>query len=180
MARLLYSATVSLDGFMAGPGGDMQWLIEHLGPNPMVDGLVPHIGALLVGRRTFDGDDPHRDTEQEGAFEGTWHGPQVVLTHRPPRQPVSDVEFVDDLGRAVAAARRAAGTLAYVNILGGDVGRQCLAAGVVDEIMVCVAPVLLGDGVPFFSPAGGTPERLVRIEAPQVEHVTNLWYRVQR
>jgi len=73
-SRTLYSCTMSLDGFMAGPGGDMQWLNKHLGPNPVADGIVEQVGSLLVGRRTFDGDDPHRGTEQEGAFGGQWHG----------------------------------------------------------------------------------------------------------
>jgi hypothetical protein len=53
MAALLYSATMSLDGFIAGPGGDMSWLTEHLGPNPPVDDLIGRIGALLVGNRSF-------------------------------------------------------------------------------------------------------------------------------
>jgi hypothetical protein len=76
MAKLLYSVTMSLDGFIAGPGGDMQWLRPYLGPNPAVDELLPQIGALLVGRRTYDGDDPHKGTDKEGAFEGAWDGPQ--------------------------------------------------------------------------------------------------------
>ena len=72
MAALLYSVTMSLDGFIAGPGGDMAWPTERLGPNPMVEELIGDIGALLVGNRTFGGDDPHRgDAEREGtAFGG--------------------------------------------------------------------------------------------------------------
>jgi riboflavin biosynthesis pyrimidine reductase len=67
MGKLLYSATMSLDGFIAGPGGDMSWLTEHLGPNPEVEALIEDIGALLVGRRTFAGDDPYRGVpEKEG------------------------------------------------------------------------------------------------------------------
>jgi riboflavin biosynthesis pyrimidine reductase len=58
VATMLYSATMSLDGFIAGPGGDMSWLTAHLGPHPMVDDLIDRIGARLVGGRTFGGDDP--------------------------------------------------------------------------------------------------------------------------
>ena len=47
MGKVLYSATMSLDGFLAGPGGDMPWLTRHLGPNP--GSLHRGIGALLVG-----------------------------------------------------------------------------------------------------------------------------------
>ena len=49
MAKLLYSATMSLDGFIAGPGGDMSWLTEYLGPNPLLDELITRIGAVLAG-----------------------------------------------------------------------------------------------------------------------------------
>ena len=75
MARLLYSATMSLDGYIAGPGGDMSWLAEHLGgENPTADRLLASVGALLVGNTTFGGDDPNRGTDREGAFGGAYHG----------------------------------------------------------------------------------------------------------
>lgn len=60
MGKVLYSVTMSLDGFIAGPGGDMSWLTEHLGPNPTVDEVIGKIGALLIGNRTFRGDDPYK------------------------------------------------------------------------------------------------------------------------
>jgi dihydrofolate reductase len=180
MAKVIYSASMSLDGFIAGPGGDMSWLTEHLGPNPTIDDLIGDIGALLVGNRTFGGDDPHRGTDQEGeAFGGGWSGPQFVLTHRPPADPVPEVTFVGDLDSAVAAAKAAAGGK-YVNVLGASVARQCLAAGMLDEILVCVAPVLLGDGVRLLDLPGGTNVRLERRSVTAVPQASNLWYRVIR
>jgi dihydrofolate reductase len=179
MAKLLYSAAMSLDGFIAGPAGDMQWLKPYLGPNPTVDALVDRIGSLLVGRRTFDGDDPNRGTEQEGAFGGTWSGPVVVLTHHPPDRTVADTTFASDLTEAVAAAKAAAGD-SYVNILGAEVARQCLQAGLVDEILVGIVPVLLGDGVPLFDLPGGANISLERIHVSEGESATNLWLRVLR
>jgi dihydrofolate reductase len=176
-ARLLYSVTASLDGFIAGPGGDMSWLTAHLGPNRTAEDLVPQIGALLVGATTYGGDDPNRGTDKEGALEGAWHGPQFVLTHRPPAEPVPDVTFLDDLGAAVAAARAAAGDR-YVNVLGADVARQCLAAGLLDEVLVFVAPVLLGDGTRLFAHPGGTDVRLERLRVVEEPGATVLWYRV--
>jgi dihydrofolate reductase len=172
-SRTLYSCTMSLDGFMAGPGGDMQWLHKHLGPNPVAQGIVEQVGSLLVGRRTFGGDDPNRGTEQEGAFGGQWHGPSFVLTHSPPAEPVPDTTFVTDLETGVAAAREAAGGR-YVNVLGADVARQCLEAGLLDEILMFVAPILLGDGCRVFDHPGGTRVKLDRIRDDQ------LWYRVVR
>lgn len=188
MARLLYSATVSLDGYLAGPGGDMSWLAPFLGPNPVAEALVDDIGALLVGARTHHGDDPNRGTDREGAFGGAWHGPVVVLTHHPPAEPVPDTTFTADLEEAVrlavAAANDVGGEASYVNVLGADIARQLLRAGRIDEILVFVVPLLLGDGVPLLADpeagaAGGY--RLERIHESSVEGGgTNLWFRVLR
>jgi dihydrofolate reductase len=180
MAKLLYSATMSLDGFIAGPGGDMSWLTGHLGPNPAVEALIDEIGALLVGNRTFRGDDPHRGTEQEGKpFGGGWTGPQIVLTHKIPDSAVPGVTFVDDLERAVRQAKAAARGK-YVNVLGASVAQQCLEAGMLDEIFVCIAPVLLGDGVRLFDRPGGTDVKLERLSLSHAPNATNLWMRVVR
>jgi dihydrofolate reductase len=178
-ARTLYSCTMSLDGFMAGPDGDMQWLTRHLGPNPLAEDIVHRVGSLLVGRRTFDGDDPNRGTESEGAFGGQWHGPVVVLTHRPPEEPPDDPDltFSSDLPGAVATARAAAGDK-YVNILGAEVARGCLEAGLLNEILVLIAPVLLGDGTRLFDWPGGHSVDLVRTHVSEAPGVVNLWYDV--
>lgn len=170
MAKLLYGFSCSVDGFVAGPGGDMSWLTPYLGPDPLVDELIPEIGALLVGRRTYGGDDPHRgDPEREGkAFGGGWEGPQIVLTHRPAAL-APGVTFADNLVDAVAAAKDAAGEK-YVNVLGADVAWQCLEAGVLDEILALPVPVLLGDGVRMFDRPGGQPVAL--------EQLRPHWYRV--
>jgi dihydrofolate reductase len=180
MATMLYSVTMSLDGFIAGPGGDMSWLTEHIGPNPTVDGFIPRIGALLVGNRTFGGDDPHRGSDREGKpFGGGWTGPQFVLTHYASEAADPDITFVGDLDTAVAAAKVAAGDK-YVNILGASVGRQCLEAGLLDEMLVCIAPVMLGDGVRLFEHSGGTNVKLERLSLSEAPHATNLWFRVVR
>jgi dihydrofolate reductase len=179
MAKVLYSVTMSLDGFIAGPGGDMSWLTEHIGPNPTADDLIGDIGALLVGRRTFGGDDPYRGVaDREGKpFGGGWSGPQFVLTHHAPDAPVPGVTFVGSLESGVAAAKAAAGGK-YVNVLGASTARQCLEAGVLDEILVIMAPVLLGDGVRLFDWPGGTNVKLERLSLTQAPLATNLWMRV--
>ena len=180
MAKFLYSAAMSVDGFIAGPGGDMGWLSDHLGPNETIDRLVPQIGALLVGRRTFGGDDPYGDTPAEGeAFGGAWHGPQFVLTHRPPAEPVTDVTFVTDLPSALDSAAEAAGDK-YVNILGADVAAQCLAAGALDEVLVAIVPIMLGGGVRLFDNPGGVAVPLEPIQADHTPQITNVWFRVTR
>ncbi len=177
MAKVIYSATMSLDGFIAGPGGDMSWLKDHLGdvPDAAADALFRATGAILAGRRTHDGDDPNKGTDAEGAFGGRYDGPYFVLTHRIPEHPVPGVTFVGDLAEAVARAGEAAGDR-YVAVLGADVARQCLAAGLLDEIVMFVVPVLLGDGVPMFRRSGGERVRLER----RTDAGTGHWYRVVR
>lgn len=180
MSKLLYGASMSLDGFIAGAGGDMSWLAKvEGGPNPIVRELIDGIGSLLIGNRTFHGDDPNKGTDREGPFGGAWSGPQFVLTHHVPDTPVPGVTFLSDLEAAVAAAKKAAGDK-YACIFGADVARQCLAAGVLDEIVVVIAPVLLGDGTRLFDHPGGTNVTLELIRQDEVPNSTNLWYRVPK
>ncbi|MEO3784677.1 dihydrofolate reductase family protein [Actinocorallia sp. B10E7] len=163
MSGLQWQFTMSLDGFMAGPGGDMSWLQGSLGHGPEVAETMERTGSLLVGNRTFRGDDPYADTPQQGEpYGGGWDGHQFVLTHNPPRTPVPGVTFVSDLREGIAAAKAAAGDK-YVGVLGANVARQCLEAGVLDEILMFVAPVLLGDGTRVFDHPGGTRIALERI-----------------
>ncbi|MBZ4014764.1 dihydrofolate reductase family protein [Streptomyces purpurogeneiscleroticus] len=181
MAKLLYSATMSLDGFITGPDGDMSWLTRYFGPGPTVNRLIRETGALLIGNRTFRGDDPYKGTPQEGEpFGGGWEGPQFVLTHHAPETAVPGITFVGDLGSGIAAAKTAAGEKEYVNVLGADVAKQCLAAGALDEIFVSIVPVLLGDGVRLFDQPGGANVPLERIELTRTPQATNLWLRVVR
>jgi dihydrofolate reductase len=88
-----------------------------------------------------------------------------------------DITFVRDLDTGVAAAEAAAGKK-YVNMLGGSVARQCLEVGVLDEIFVCIAPVLLGDGVRLFDHPGGANVRLERLSLSEAPGATNVWLRV--
>jgi dihydrofolate reductase len=180
MAKLLYSASMSLDGFIAGPGGDASWMTEYLGPDPLLEEVIGNVGALLVGNRTFRGDDPYKGTDKEGQpFGGGWTGPQFVLAHQAPGTTVPGVTFVTNLDSGVAAAKAAAGHK-YVNVLGASVARQCLEAGILDEILVFIEPVLLGDGVRLFDHPGGTTVRLERLSLTPTPHATALWLRVVR
>ena len=179
MAKLQYQCTMSLDGFIAGPGGDMSWLSGHLGENRTVEEIMNLTGALLVGNRTFGGDDPYKGTEHEGEpYGGGWDGPQFVLTHHP-RPSGGGVTFVFDLRDAVERAKAAVGDK-YVGVLGADVARQCVEEGLLDEVFVSVAPLMLGDGVRLFDHPGGTNIRLEPIRVTEVPSATNLHYRVVR
>jgi riboflavin biosynthesis pyrimidine reductase len=69
MAKFLYSAASSLDGFVAGPDGDMSWLADYVGSNPVVDQPLTETGAILVDHRTFGGDDPYK-VSRASLFQG--------------------------------------------------------------------------------------------------------------
>jgi dihydrofolate reductase len=103
----------------------------------------------------------------------------VVTHHPPPGRDDGPVEFVfvpEGVGAAVELTREAAGDR-YVTVGGGaDIARQCLAAGLVDEIQLHVVPVVLGDGVPLFAGLG-TRLRLTKtrvVDGPVVTHLRYL------
>jgi len=178
MAKFLYSATMSLDGFIAGPGGDM-----------FLDGRLS-LSESRCGRADFPNrrhprrqPDVRRRRSVQGAggegeaFGGGWDGPQFVLTHRPPAEQIPGVIFVGDIDTAISESRSAAGDK-YVNVLGASVAAQCLAAGALDEVLVCVTPVLLGEGTRLFEHPGGKTVRLKQISVSHTPQVTNVWYRI--
>ena len=176
MAKMLYSATMSLDGFIAGPGGDMSWLTElSRRPNPTAEHCSPNIGCLLVGGRTFRGDDPNKGTDAEGAFGGQYHGPVVVLTRPAAGRAGPGHDLHRRPARGGGARRRSWRATSTSTSSAPRRPGSCLAAGLLDEILMLVAPVLLGDGVRVFDHPGGTKVRL-----EQLPDATALWYRVVR
>ena len=133
-----------------------------------------------MGRRTQDVE----DRNQPGFYGGAFRGPFFVLRHDPPaQQPVVKGvtgRFIDlPIAEAVALAKQAAGD-ANVVVLGATVARQCLAAGLLDEIVVHVCPVLVGAGVRLYESTGDAPVELESISARQEGETTVLRYRVRR
>ena len=181
MAKVLWHTMSSLDGFIAGRDDDMGWVFGvDGGPGKTADEIVRSTGALLVGRRTQDVE----DRLQPGFYGGAFRGPFFVLRHDPPAQApvVKGVtgQFLDtDIEEAVTLAKNAAGA-ANVVILGANVARQCLEAGLLDEIIVHIAPVLVGEGVRLFDNVDGTPIRLETISSHQEGETTVLRYAVRR
>ena len=183
MTLVRWNTALSLDGFMAGPDDAMDWVFTHDEPgNPIVGEIIKSTGALLVGRRTYDaGQKEGQPEEATEAFGGAWSGPQFVLTHRPPAEPDPAVTFLSgDITRAVATARAAAEAAGGGNVvvLGGQIGRQLLEAGLMDDIIVLVVPILLGDGVRLFGSPPAAPVPLELVTATQFGQITNLHYRV--
>jgi dihydrofolate reductase len=175
--KVVVNRAMSLDGFIAGPGDAMDWIGE-LVPGDDVAEIAAATGAMLVGRRTSDvGDRMKADDPDRGDYP--FSGPMFLLTHRPPDPPDPRVSVLSgDIGEAVATALAAAGGK-NLEILGADVAAQALRRGLVDEILVYVLPIVLGDGIPF-SPAGSARVDLDPISSKRSGAVTILRFRVRK
>jgi dihydrofolate reductase len=177
MGKVLWHMMMSLDGFIAGPNDDMQWAFGvDGGPSQTIEEVLRSTGALLVGRRTQDVE----DRLQPGFYGGAFRGPFFVLRHDPPSEPpvVKGVtgQFIDlGIEEAVRLAKAAAEG-GDVVVLGANVARQCLEGGLLDEIIVHVAPVLVGDGVRLFERAGGAAVKLMPIYSADEGGMTVLRY----
>jgi dihydrofolate reductase len=197
MTTVYTGASMSLDGYIAGPGeSGFEHLFKWYGNGEvevktampdltmrMTEQNVEHwrqmldvTGALVVGRKLFD-------------YTKGWGGrhpldkPVVVLTHQPPQDWPADTPFTfvtDGIEAAIEQARTLAGDKG-VGLNGGMIARQALDAGLLDEIWVDLVPVLLGAGTPFFEQLGSAP---VELEGPlsvtDAKDVTHLRYRVKR
>ena len=142
--------------------------------------------AYVMGRRMFSGGSG--PWEDDPVAEGWWgeeppfHGPVFVLTHhpRPPLEKTGTTfTFVTDgIEAALEQARAAAGDDDVLVAGGADVIQQCARAGLLDELQLHVAPMLLGSGTRLFDDVGGLKVELVRaVDSPAAAHLT---YRVLR
>jgi dihydrofolate reductase len=198
MNKVIAIMSMSLDGFVAdandGVDEVFDWYFSgdvEVSTAPQTWGMTFHvseasadhlraiqaeIGAMLTGRRTFEVADGWGGNHP-------WGIPAFVLTHSVPEgwpRPDSTVEFVTNgIESAVARAKAAAGVKA-VGLHGADTIQQCLKAGLLDEIHVDLAAVLLGEGVRLFDHLADTPVVLGNPAVVVGEGVTHLRYPVHR
>jgi dihydrofolate reductase len=198
MTKVYTGASMSLDGYIAGPAETgfehlFKWYgngeVEVPTTHPemtlrMTPGSAEHFrnlidmtGALVVGRKLFDSTNAWGGNHPMGR-------PVVVVTHGVPEGwPRDDAPFTfvtDGIGRAVEQAKALAGGR-VVGVNGGTIARQCLEAGLLEEIWVDLVPVLLGGGTPFFDQVKGAPFELEGpLSVVQGTDVTHLRYRVRR
>lgn len=196
MGDVIVDLSVSLDGFIAGPGdgpelplgrggeGIFGWmsggearegLDERLAvpeaSRVVIDEWVTSCGAMISGRRTFD-------------IAGGWadghpiDAPIFVLTHEPPTEGrwSPQVRFATTLDEALDGALAVAGDK-DVSVAGASIAQQVLAAGRLDRVQVSVTPWLLGAGVRLFDHFDG-PVELEQARVIESEGVTHLRYRV--
>lgn len=166
--KVLWHFTMSLDGFVAGPNHEMDWMSGISGRPGVEEEYTATTGAVLGGR---DGWDASPGARPYGGGDA-WQGQVFVLTHHPEdATPADDVTFLDcDVAEAVRIALDAAGGK-NVEVLSPSIGAQLIGRGLIDEIDLHIAPVLLGDGIRLFVNPGGAPVRLDRVHdgAPNAE-----------
>jgi dihydrofolate reductase len=171
---------MSLDGFIAGPGHDMSWTggAEYDTSSRLADEVARSTGVVLAGRGWYEVASADEGGAVAGIYGGAWSGPVLVLTHHPERL-ASDrtVEAVSDLETGLARAEELAAGRA-VSIFGADVARQVLALGRLDEIIVQIVPVVLGDGVRLFGEAPAPRAGLERTYAGTSGALTDIRFRV--
>ncbi|MEV0425317.1 dihydrofolate reductase family protein [Micromonospora sp. NPDC050495] len=170
--KVLWHFTMSLDGFVAGPDHAMGWMTGTLSRPGLIEEYVGTTGAVLRGRAGWDADPSARP------YGGAWVGPIFVLTHHPEdATPAEGVTFLNcDPAEAVRIGLKAAGGR-NLEVHSATIGRQLLALGLLDEIDLHVAPVLLGDGIRLFDNPGGEPITLRHVGERLPTAIVNVRYR---
>ena len=196
MGKVVAEFTMSLDGFIAGPDDDIRHLFGWYNSGdtefPVVGTEMVFkisrassellsrewgaLGAIVTGRRDFD-------------VSNAWGGkpplavPTFIVTHRAPQEWVYDrspFTFVTDgVASALAQARQAADDKT-VGVGGTTIVQQCLRAGLLDEIQIHLAPILLGAGIRLFDNLGAHPIDLEQIGTIEGTGVTHLRFRVKK
>lgn len=171
--KVLWHFTMSLDGFVAGPDHDMSWMTGFTVRPGLIDDYVQTTGAVLAGRSGFDS--AIGDVRPYG---GAWRGPIFVLTHHPEdARPADGITMLScPVEEAVRIAHRAADGK-NVEVFSPTIGRQLLALGLIDEIDLHIAPILLGDGIRMYDEPGTEPIRLHLAGDADATACVNLRYR---
>jgi dihydrofolate reductase len=194
MGKVIFNMSVSLDGFIAGPNDQVDQVFkwysmgdtEVVLPGPglkfnvsnasakLIAQTWPTVRAAIIGRRNFN-------VAQAWGGHPPGDRPHFVLTHRIPQEWVyegSPFTFVlDGVERAVQQAKKVAGNK-NVSVGTATVMQQCLKAGLLDEIHLDLAHVMLGTGRRLFENLGDEPFELERIRVVEGTGVTHLQFRV--
>jgi dihydrofolate reductase len=189
MTNVTFSLSISLDGFVAGPKDEIDPLHDWLfaGEHPsragfgrmtepsraLLDAGLDNLGAVVAGRTTFE-------VSERWGGAGPFSAPTFIVTHTPPTENRGDFTYVTEGVEAAVEQARAAAGEKDVSLMGAIVPQQAIRAGLVDEFVITLIPVLLGEGKRLFEHLGGRVdlERTRVIEAP--EGVTHMRFRVIR
>lgn len=193
MGKVVFDISMSLDGFVTasgrspeepmGDGGQklVEWAFgEDERNREFLERSISELGASIAGRETYDTSLPWWGADGPS---GPARRPLFVVTHEAPAEsPEGGVyTFVTDgIERALARAKAAADGKTVTVMGGASIGRQYIAAGLVDEISIHLVPVLFGGGTRMFEDLGGQHIRLEPIEALETPEATHLRYRVAK
>lgn len=171
--KVLWHFTMSLDGFVAGPNHQMDWMAGISFRSGLVHEYVQTTGAVLGGRDDWD-----MATGDSRPYGGAWDGPIFVLTHHPEdATPADGVTFLNcGVAEAVRIGLQAARGK-NLEVFSPTIGRQLLELGLIDEIDLHIAPILLGDGIRLYDNPGGEPIRLHLVSEHDPALVLNARYR---
>lgn len=202
MGKIVFEISMSLDGFVTGPndgpeqplgeGGErlFQWYNsgDTAFPLPGTDMVFmisrasaeflreewDAIGAMVAGRRMFD-------IAKAWGGNPPGGGPCFIVTHSVPQEWAKEgspfIFVTDGVESAIRQARKAAGDK-NVSVASASIMQQCIKAGLLDEIQIDLAPVLLGDGVRLFDHLGVTPIELENVRVLSAPDVTHLKFRI--
>lgn len=195
MTAVIADITMSVDGFVTGPdagldnglgtGGEPlhRWVFQgHEVDRAALQRSMDDTGAVVMGRRLFDIVDGPQGWNDEMGYGADLAGrpPFFVVTHRAPDavRLGLDFTFCGDIASAVDQARAAAGDGNVVVMGGGSVIAQCLQAGLVDELRLHLAPIVLGAGTALFDHVGR--HELVQRSVEVSPYATHVSYEVLR
>jgi dihydrofolate reductase len=187
MSKVVADISMSLDGYVTGPNPeDIERLHAWVFDGDALDVAllrenVEATGAVVMGRRLFDiVDGPNGWSDDEGYGPGLKAAPPVfVVTHSKPQtvRLKRQMTFITDgVSAAITAARSAAGPKDAVVMGGADVISQSLTAGLVDELRIHLAPIILGGGTRLFK--GAKSVALVQSAVRVSQRATHLSYRL--
>ena len=171
MRRVRYHVATSLDGYIAGPNGEIDWIVRE----PAIDfaALFASFDTAILGRRTYE------LTQQPGAppWPAGWRVYVFSRTLDPAKHPAVTVVSADP--RATVAALRAESGRDIWLFGGGNLFASLLAAGQVDQVEVVVMPLLLGDGIPLVGTEAPRTRLTLTHSAAYPSGVVSLHYDVQ-
>jgi dihydrofolate reductase len=172
--KVLFHFAMSLDGFVAGPNHEMNWMTGVSVRPGLHKEYIATTGAVLGGRKGWD-----QAIDGSRPYGGAWTGPIFVLTHHPEdATPGDGVTFLScDPAEAVRIGLAAAGGK-NLEVFSPAIGRQLLELGLIDEIDLHILPVLLGDGIRLYDNPGGKPVRLQRVGESDPRSAVNVRYRL--
>ena len=171
--RVRYGVAMSLDGYIAGPSGDYDWIVHD--PDIDFKEIFSRFDTLLIGRKTFEA------TQKMGGGGGAWPGVTsyvISRTMKPADHP--GVTIVADVAALIKDLKTKPGKDIWL-FGGGELFRSLLADGLVDGVDTAIVPVLLGGGIPLLpAPATRTSLKLVNRRVYEKSGIVSLEYEAVR